>query len=125
MLLVVMPGTKRKVAPRLLSVVAVLACGLLAWSATLIQWTPSMQELIPFITLGIVLALGLVFGRGVGIVGSVIVAMIFAYSMYEPVGSLRIANQAARSGVAWMLLAGVSLSYLLLPAHGDGSKRGH
>jgi len=110
---------------RLLPLVALLACGLLAWSATLIKWTSPLQELVPFIVLGIVLGLGMLFGRLVGILGSVIAAAILAYSMYEPLGSLRVANQAARSAVAWMLLAGVTLSYLLLPAHGDRSKRGH
>jgi K+-sensing histidine kinase KdpD len=110
---------------RLLPLVALLVCALLAWCATLIKWTSPLQELVPFIILGVVLAFGMVFGRLVGILGSVVAATIFAYSMYQPVGSLRIADQAARSGVAWMLLAGVTLSFLLLPAHGERSKRGH
>jgi K+-sensing histidine kinase KdpD len=104
-------------------VVALSACALAAWSATLVRWRSPLQEVVPFAILGVVLALGLVFGRSVGILGSVIAASIFAYTMY-PQGSLRIADPGARSLVAWMLLAGVSLSYLLLPAHGDRTKRG-
>ena len=91
----------------------------------LIKWKSPLQEFVPFAILGIVLLLGMVFGRSVGMLGSVIAALIFAYSMYEPLGSLRIADQGARSGVAWMLLAGITLSYLLLPARRERSKRGH
>ncbi len=115
----------RNYAHRFLPLVAVLACALLAWSATLIKWKSPLQEFVPFAILGVVLLLGMIFGRSVGILGSVIASLIFAYSMYEPLGSLRVANQSARSGVAWMLLAGITLSYLLLPPHGDRSKRGH
>jgi K+-sensing histidine kinase KdpD len=104
---------------------ALVTCALVAWSATLIKWKPPAQEIVPFVIVGIVLLLGLIFGRSVGILGSIIAALVFAYSMYEPLGSLRIADQRARSGLAWMLLAGVTLSYLLLPVHGDRSKRGH
>jgi K+-sensing histidine kinase KdpD len=110
---------------RLWPVVALATCALIAWCVTLIKWNSPAVEVVPFAMVAIVLLLGLVFGRTVGILGSVIAAMVFAYSMYEPLGSLRVADQGARSGVAWMLLAGVTLSYLLLPAHGDRSKRGH
>lgn len=115
----------RHYAHRFLPLMALLACALLTWSATLIKWKSPLQEFVPFAILGIVLLLGMVFGRSVGMLGSVIAALIFAYSMYEPLGSLRIADQGARSGVAWMLLAGITLSYLLLPARRERSKRGH
>jgi K+-sensing histidine kinase KdpD len=105
---------------------ALALCTVAAWLVTLVKWNPPAQEFIPFAFLGVVLALGWVFGRMVGIIGSVVSALVFAHLMYAPVGSFQIADQGARSGVAWMLLAGVSLSYLLLPAdrdHPDRSKR--
>jgi K+-sensing histidine kinase KdpD len=70
-----------------------------------------------------VLALGMLFGRTVGILGSIIGALVFARSLYVPLGSFSIQDQGARSGVAWMLLAGVTLSYLLLPSHRDQSPK--
>jgi K+-sensing histidine kinase KdpD len=119
-------GMKRKgpLAHPLWLVVALAACALAAWSATLVRWRSPVQEIVPFAILCVVLALGMIFGRPVGILGSVIAAAIFACAMYPPLGSLRIADLGARSLVAWMLLAGVTLSYLLLPAHGDRTKRG-
>lgn len=105
------------------SAAAIALCAVAAWVVTLVKWQPREQEFIPFAFLGVVLALGLVFGRIVGIVGSVVSALVFAHSMYSPVGSFQIADQGARSGVAWMLLAGVTLSYLLLPANRDHPDR--
>ncbi len=99
---------------------ALVFCGVGAWLLTLVKWNRSMQELLPFVFLAVVLVLGMIFGRAVGVFGSIIAATVFAHSLYAPVGSVRVADQSARSGLAWMLLAGVSLSFLLLPA-GRGS----
>ena len=99
---------------------AVLFCGVAAWALTLVKWE-SVRDLVPFAFLVVVLALGLAFGRTVGILGSMVSAAVFAHSLYQPLGSLRIADTGARSGVAWMLLAGVTLSYLLLPSRHDPS----
>lgn len=100
---------------RLWSALAVLLCAIAAWAVSLIQWR-SWRVFVPFAFLLFVLALGFVYGRMVGILGSIIAALVFAHSLYEPIGSLRVEQQTARSSLAWMLLAGVSLSYLLLPS---------
>ncbi len=101
---------------------ALVLCAFAAWVLTLVKWNRAMEEILPFAFLAIVLALGMVFGRAVGIFGSVIAAAVFAHSMYKPLGSLAVSDQQARSGLAWMLLAGVSLSFLLLPAGNDHTK---
>ncbi len=112
---------KKKVVAQIGPVAAVVVCAVGAWAVTLVHWKPPAQELVPFAFLAIVFALGMLFGRTVGILGSIIAALVFAHSMYQPVGSFRVTDQSARSGLAWMLLAGVSLSYLLLPSGGMGS----
>ncbi len=112
---------RNRVARRIGPAAALLLCAIAAWLATLVKWSPSSQELVPFAFLVVVLALGILFGRSVGVLGSVIAALVFAYSLYHPVHSLRVADPGARSSLAWMLLAGVTLSYLLLPLHGIGS----
>jgi K+-sensing histidine kinase KdpD len=100
---------------RLWRVLALLLCSLAAWGVSMVHWRASWRGFVPFGFLLLVLALGAMYGRTVGILGSVIAALVFAHSMYEPVGSLYVDQQAARSSLAWMLLAGVSLSFLLLP----------
>lgn len=106
---------KERFLNRLWPAVAVLLCALGAWAVSLVQWR-SWQLFVPFVFLLLVLALGAVYGRIVGILGSIIAALIFARFMYEPIGSVWIDQHAARSSLAWMILTGVSLSYLLLPA---------
>ncbi len=106
---------KHRVLDKVSLLLALGACALAAWCATLIRWNSPATEIVPFAVLSVILLLGFIFGRKVGIMGSVIAAAIFAYAMYQPLGSFRVADQSARSGLAWMLLAGITLSYLLLP----------
>ncbi len=114
---------KHFVLNRLLSALALLLCAFAAWAVSLVQWRTSWRLFIPFVFLTFVLALGAMYGRMVGILGSIIAALVFARFMYEPLGSLRVEHQAARSSLAWMLLAGVTLSFLLLPASAHGKHR--
>lgn len=115
---------KPHLANRLGAAIGVALCASAAWAVTLIKWQ-SARELIPLVFLVFVLGLGMLFGRMVGILGSIIGALVFARALYLPVGSFRIHDPAARSGVAWMLLAGVVLSYLLLPSHRDQNPGRH
>ena len=112
--------SKHRVLDKVSLFLALGACALAAWSATLVRWNSPAHKVVPFAVLSVVLFLGFIFGRKVGIIGSIIAAAIFAYA-YHPAGSLRVADQSARSGLAWMLLAGVTLSYLLLPTRGSRS----
>lgn len=106
---------KTQLFDRLWAALALLFCALAAWAVSLVQWR-SWRLFVPFAFLILVLALGALYGRTVGILGSIVAALIFAHFMYEPLGSVWVDQRAARSSIAWMLLAGVSLSYLLLPA---------
>lgn len=98
---------------------SLLLCAAAAWSVSQFGWQHPHRLLLPFIFLGFVLALGLRYGRLVGILGSIVSALVFAHALYQPVGSFFIADQAARSAVAWALLLGVSTSFLLLPTAED------
>jgi K+-sensing histidine kinase KdpD len=94
---------------------AVVACGLAAWAVSLVHWDPQWRALVPFAFLAVVLGLGALYGRMVGMLGSIVSALVFARSLYPPLGSLAVQEPASRSTLAWMLLAGVALSFLLLP----------
>ena len=102
---------------------ALVACALAAWSVSQFGWQPSHRLLLPFIFLAVVLVLGFRYGRLVGILGSIISALIFAFALYQPVGSFAVTDMAARSSLAWAILAGVSASFLLLPAMRDRHHR--
>ncbi len=94
---------------------SLLLCAAAAWSVSQFGWGHTHRLVLPFVFLGLVLVLGFRYGRIVGILGSILSAFVFAHALYEPVGSFFVADQAARSALAWALLLGVSVSYLLLP----------
>ena len=98
---------------------SLLLCAAGAWSISQFGWRQPHKLLLPFVFLGVVLALGLRFGRAVGILGSIVSAFIFARTLFQPVGSFLVADKSARSALAWALLIGVSISFLLLPTGKD------
>jgi K+-sensing histidine kinase KdpD len=103
---------------------AVGLCGGGAWLLTLVNWDKSSRVLVPFAYLAIILLLGALYGRTVGILGSIVAALVFAHSLFAPVGSLQVSQQDSRASLAWMLLTGVALSFLLLPSNKEGGQHG-
>ncbi len=93
-----------------------LAVALLAATAGLASFGLSAspeRRLVPAAFVVLVVGVALRFGALAGILGSLAGAVIFARWLYPPLGSLRVENAAARDHLGWMLLAGISLSYLL------------
>jgi len=76
---------------------------------------PATRNLVPVVFVVIVVLVALRFGALAGIVGSLVGAAIFAGWLYAPVGSLHVKDTGARDQIGWMVLAGISLSYLLAP----------
>jgi len=75
-----------------------------------------IKVVIPLLFIAVLFVLGLRYGIAVGVIGSLLSAAIFATTLFSPVGSFRIRDQAARQNLAWMVLAGVALSYLFGPS---------
>jgi K+-sensing histidine kinase KdpD len=75
----------------------------------------SERAVLPLIFLAVVITLALRFGEGAGILGTLIAAGIFAYFLFSPVGSFHIGNEVAKTNLGWMLLVGISASFLLSP----------
>ena len=90
-------------------VVFLATCALLG--AVLFAGRPS-RTAVPLAFLLLVVAGAVRFGAAVGIAGSLIGAAIFARFLFPPLNSLRIDAPAGRASIGWMLLAGISLSYL-------------
>lgn len=75
-----------------------------------------LRVLLPLGFVAVLFLLALRYGIVVGVLGSVLSALIFAHMLFQPVGSWRIENQVARQNLAWMILGGVALSYLFAPS---------
>jgi K+-sensing histidine kinase KdpD len=87
-------------------------------AASLVSVTFSHSNFRLFVPLGfavILILLGSRFGLSVTVFGSVLAAMVFAYRLFPPLGSLRVDDPMARQNLAWMILASVACSFLLFP----------
>ena len=85
----------------------------------------SIRLSLPLICLAIVLAVAARFGAAAGILSSVLSALMLAYFVYSPVNSLAVTNATARSNLGWLLLGGISLSFLFGPSTGEVYSKRH
>ena len=110
---------KLRLANAALALSSLLLCAAAAWSVSQFGWGREHRLVLPFAFVALVLLLGMRYGRLVGMLGTIISALIFAHALYEPQGSFFVVEQGARSALAWSLLLGVSTSFLLLPTADD------
>ncbi len=73
------------------------------------------RAVLPWIFIAILVALSARYGAMVSLLGSVIAVVVFARRLYEPFGSLTVADASAKASLGWMALIAVSASYLLFP----------
>ena len=72
----------------------------------------SLKFALPLFFLAVVLAVAHRFGTIAGVLGTVVAAVIFAACLFSPYGNLHVTNPQARESLNWMLLGGISLSFL-------------
>ncbi|MBV8477984.1 MAG: DUF4118 domain-containing protein [Acidobacteria bacterium] len=92
---------------------ASLVCGM---SAALLSWffkSSASRALVPLVCLVFIVVVAIRYGARSGIIGSILATVVFCFALLPPVGSARVADQTERANVVWMLLGGISLSYLL------------
>jgi integral membrane sensor domain MASE1 len=82
----------------------------------------SIRLALPLICLAVVLAAAARFGVTTGILGSVFSAMLLAYFVFSPQNSLRIADSTARNNIGWLLVGGISLSFLFAPSPAEAHR---
>jgi K+-sensing histidine kinase KdpD len=75
-----------------------------------------VKVFLPLWFVAVLVALAVRYGLMVGVIGSLLSAAIFATTLFSPMGSLWINDLTARRNLAWMVLAGVVLSYLFAPS---------
>ena len=107
------------------TLIGLAICTVSAAAASKVFAHTAWRGFVPWIFVIVLVVLASIYGTAVGVLGSVLSALIFAYWLYAPAGSVQIANPAARNGLAWMIVGGVALSYLLAPGfrHPDGPGR--
>jgi K+-sensing histidine kinase KdpD len=92
-----------------------IICGLAAGGASLVAGSYHWRTVVPLVFTSVLLIIALLFGSRAGIVGSLVAAMVFAAFLFQPLGRLHVVDNAARANLGWMLLIGVSFSFLFAP----------
>ena len=96
-----------------------LAGALLCFVAALVTGTfasgYTWRAEVPLMFTVVLLVVALVFGAWAGVLGTLLSGLIFATHLFAPMGSLRVASDAARSNLGWMLMIGIAFSFLFAP----------
>jgi K+-sensing histidine kinase KdpD len=103
---------------RLTSFVGIMICGWSAALMSLVFHNRGGKVVVPIAFLVIVFLVSVRCGVAAGVLGSTVAALIFAMFLFPPLGSPQVANKSARSNLAWLVLGGLSISYLLGSSEG-------
>ncbi len=102
-----------RLSPSLQNAAVLVVCAASAVVAGLLFGSRSSRFVIPIVFIALLVLGAMRYGALVGVVGSVLAGGIFAYLLYPPLHSLQVQDSGDRSQLAWVVLAGVALSYLL------------
>lgn len=91
--------------------VSVCAAALLS----LLLYDHRLKTTAPIVFLCVVVLVSVRWGMLAGFLGAAISAMVFATFLFQPIGSLQVADKTARANLAWLVLGGLVLPYLLAP----------
>jgi K+-sensing histidine kinase KdpD len=67
----------------------------------------------------VLLAVAFRYGGGAGILGAVLSALVFAYFLFSPFGSIKVELDATRQSLGWMLMIGIPGCYFIDHARRD------
>lgn len=74
---------------------------------------------MPLLFIAVLFVAAMRFGAMSGIFGGLAAALIFAYFLFTPIGSLRVERSPARDNLGWMLLVGIPVSYFVATSRED------
>lgn len=113
----------QKTHPVVDALVGTFLAAITAAGASMIASGHKWEASVPLAFVVILLAISAVFGARAGVLGTLIAALIFAAFLFHPLGKLPVASAAARANLAWMLLSGISFSFLFAPQHSGFRRR--
>ena len=90
-----------------------LFCAALAAVMAAIYPASGHRTILPLLFIVVLLAVALRFGAAASVLGAFAAALIFAYFLFAPIGSLKVETEAARQNLAWMLLLGIPAGYFV------------
>src|SRR2546423_15517095 len=102
--------------------IGTLLCASVALILALLFHQTRLEVTLPLVCLAVVVSVAARFGVATGVLGSLASAMLLAYFVYAPEYSLRIVSHDARTSLSWLLLGGISLSFLFAPRSTQASK---
>lgn len=100
-----------------------LLCSALAVGCSYLFSNHPASIFVPFVFVLVIVAVAARYGVMVGILGSVASAIIFARQLYSPLNSIHVSDSSARAALAWMVLGGIAIPYLLLPGWRSRSRK--
>ena len=106
---------RRRLRQILDSLIGALLCAIAAVGASVVALGHRWEVLVPLMFVIILVGISAIFGARAGILGTILAAIIFAGLLFHPVGSIQVSDDAARGNLAWMLLLGISFSFLFAP----------
>jgi K+-sensing histidine kinase KdpD len=84
----------------------------LAIFATVWGYGTHTRFLLPVAFVLLTVLIARFFGTMAGVLGTIAAAVVFATYLFPPVPSIHVATQQARDSLNWLLLGGISLSFL-------------
>jgi K+-sensing histidine kinase KdpD len=113
----------RKLLNFLNTAIGTLLCASVALVLALVFNQTRLEVALPLVSLAAVLAVAARFGVATGVLGSIVSALLLAYFVYAPEGSFHVAGHDARANLSWLLIGGISLSFLFTPRHDEQPHR--
>jgi K+-sensing histidine kinase KdpD len=92
-----------------------LLCSALAVGSGYLFSNHPYRVFLPILFVVVIVAVAVRYGVAVGILGSIISAVIFAHLLYAPLHSFHVIDSTARASLAWMILGGIAIPYLVVP----------
>jgi K+-sensing histidine kinase KdpD len=83
-------------------------------SARLFVHSP-LKQYVPLGFAVVLVLLAARFGAIIGALGTVVATLVFAHSLFAPLGSIHVEDGSARTSLSWMILCAIAMSFLLFP----------
>lgn len=100
-----------------------LLCSALAIGSAYLFLNHPVRNFVPVLFVIVIVAVAARYGVMVGILGSIVSAIIFARMLFSPLHSIQVDDATARASLAWMILGGIAIPYLVLPGLRSRSKK--
>jgi K+-sensing histidine kinase KdpD len=117
-----LPMKSRRILAVIDTAIGTLLCASVALILALLFHQTRLEVTLPLVCLAVVVSVAARFGVATGVLGSIVSAMLLAYFVYSPQYSLRIVSHDARTSLSWLLLGGISLSFLFTPRRSEATK---